>query len=138
MTTEMDIMKNEIFGPILPILEYEHIEDAIQFINSRPRPLAFYYFDIDSARADYVAGRTHSGHFGINQVLTHVAQDDLPFGGIGASGMGKYHGKEGFFSFSHERSMMSNPVSPKLYSLKFILPPYNKAAHKLLLKTLFR
>nr|MBP7884543.1 aldehyde dehydrogenase family protein [Acinetobacter sp.] len=138
VTTEMDIMKNEIFGPILPILEYEHIEDAIQFINSRPRPLAFYYFDIDSARADYVAGRTHSGHFGINQVLTHVAQDDLPFGGIGASGMGKYHGKEGFFSFSHERSVMSNPVSPKLYSLKFILPPYNKAAHKLLLKTLFR
>ena len=138
VTTEMDIMKNEIFGPILPILEYEHIEDAIQFINSRPRPLAFYYFDIDSARADYVAGRTHSGHFGINQTLTHVAQDDLPFGGIGASGMGKYHGKEGFFSFSHERSVMSNPVSPKLYSLKFILPPYNKAAHKLLLKTLFR
>jgi coniferyl-aldehyde dehydrogenase len=138
VTTEMEIMKNEIFGPILPILEYEHIEDAIQFINSRPRPLAFYYFDIDMARADYVAGRTHSGHFGINQTLTHVAQDDLPFGGIGASGMGKYHGKEGFFSFSHERSMMSNPVSPKLYSLKFILPPYNKPTHKLLLKTLFR
>lgn len=93
---------------------------------------------IDMARADYVAGRTHSGHFGINQTLTHVAQDDLPFGGIGASGMGKYHGKEGFFSFSNERSVMSNPVNPKLYSLKFILPPYNKPTHKLLLKTLFR
>lgn len=138
VTPDMQIMKNEIFGPVLPILEYEDIEDALKFINSRPRPLAFYYFDTDSARADYVAGRTHSGHFGINQVLTHVAQDDLPFGGVGDSGMGKYHGPEGFFSLSNERSVMSNPVSPKLYSLKFILPPYNKPTHKLLLKTLFR
>ena len=138
VTTDMDIMNNEIFGPILPIVEYDKIEEAIQFINQRPRPLAFYYFDIDDQRAAYIAKRTHSGHFGFNQVLTHVAQDDLPFGGVGASGMGKYHGKEGFFSFSHARSMMSNPVNPKLYSLKFILPPYNKAVHKLLLKTLLR
>ena len=138
VTDDMQIMQNEIFGPVLPILEYEQIEDALQYINSHPRPLAFYYFDTDSKRADYVASCTHSGHFGFNQTLTHVAQDDLPFGGVGASGMGKYHGPEGFFSFSHERSMMSNPVSPKLYSLKMILPPYNKPAHTLLLKTLFR
>ncbi|HQW53409.1 MAG TPA: coniferyl aldehyde dehydrogenase [Acinetobacter sp.] len=138
VTTDMEIMKNEIFGPILPIIEYDQLDDALKFINSQPHPLAFYYFDVDQARAEYVAERTHSGHFGINQTLTHVAQDDLPFGGVGASGMGKYHGKEGFFSFSHERSMMSNPVSSKLYSLKLILPPYNKAVHKLLLKTLFR
>ncbi|MCP5575962.1 aldehyde dehydrogenase family protein, partial [Klebsiella pneumoniae] len=77
------------------------------FINSRPRPLALYYFDFDDARAQCVAQRTHSGHFGQNALLTHVAQDDLPFGGVGASGMGKYHGPEGFFSLSHERSMMS-------------------------------
>ena len=138
VTTDMEIMKNEIFGPILPIIEYDQLDDALKFINSQPHPLAFYYFDVDQARAEYVAERTHSGHFGINQTLTHVAQDDLPFGGVGASGMGKYHGKEGFFSFSHERSVMSNPVSSKLYSLKMILPPYNKAVHKLLLKTLFR
>ena len=138
VTTDMEIMKNEIFGPILPIIEYDQLDDALKFINSQPHPLAFYYFDIDQARIDYVAERTHSGHFGINQTLTHVAQDDLPFGGVGASGMGKYHGKEGFFSFSHGRSVMSNPVSSQLYSLKFILPPYNKAAQKLLLKTLFR
>ena len=138
VTTDMEIMKNEIFGPILPIIEYDQLDDALKFINSQPHPLAFYYFDVDQARAEYVAERTHSGHFGINQTLTHVAQDDLPFGGVGASGMGKYHGKEGFFSFSHERSVMSNPVSSKLYSLKLILPPYNKAVHKLLLKTLFR
>ncbi len=132
---DMQIMQNEIFGPILPIMEYDQIDDVIEFINSRPRPLALYYFDFDQARADYVAQRTHSGHFGQNTVLTHVAQDDLPFGGVGASGMGKYHGPEGFFSLSHERSVMSNP---KLYSLKFILPPFNKPIHKLISKTLLR
>ena len=135
ITPDMTIMQNEIFEPILPIMEYDQIDDVIEFINSRPRPLALYYFDFDQARADYVAQRTHSGHFGQNTVLTHVAQDDLPFGGVGASGMGKYHGPEGFFSLSHERSVMSNP---KLYSLKFILPPFNKPIHKLISKTLLR
>jgi coniferyl-aldehyde dehydrogenase len=132
---EMQIMQEEIFGPLLPIMEYDQIDEVIDFINSRPRPLALYYFDFDQARSDYVAERTHSGHFGQNTVLTHVAQDDLPFGGVGASGMGKYHGPEGFFSLSHERSVMSNP---KLYSLKFILPPFNKPIHKLISKTLLR
>lgn len=131
----MQIMQHEIFGPLLPIMEYDQIDDVIDFINSRPRSLALYYFDFDQARADYVAQRTHSGHFGQNTVLTHVAQDDLPFGGVGASGMGKYHGPEGFFSLSHERSVMSNP---KLYSLKYILPPFNKPIHKLISKTLLR
>ncbi|OTG84244.1 coniferyl-aldehyde dehydrogenase [Acinetobacter sp. ANC 5054] len=135
VTPEMQIMQHEIFGPILPIMEYDQIDEVIAFINSRPRPLALYYFDFDQARADYVAQRTHSGHFGQNTVLTHVAQDDLPFGGVGASGMGKYHGPEGFFSLSHERSVMSNP---KLYSLKFILPPFNKPIHKLISKILLR
>ena len=135
VTQDMQIMQEEIFGPLLPILEYEQIDDVIDFINSRPRPLALYYFDFNRARANYVAQRTHSGHFGQNTVITHVAQDDLPFGGIGASGMGKYHGPEGFFSLSHERSVMSNP---KLYSLKFILPPFNKPIHKLISKLLLR
>ena len=135
ISPDMRIMKEEIFGPLLPILEYDQIDEVIAFINSRPRPLALYYFDFDQARADYVAQRTHSGHFGQNTVLTHVAQDDLPFGGVGASGMGKYHGPEGFFSLSHERSVMSNP---KLYSLKFILPPFNKPIHRLISKTLLR
>ena len=135
ISPDMRIMKEEIFGPLLPILEYDQIDEVIAFINSRPRPLALYYFDFDQARADYVAQRTHSGHFGQNTVLTHVAQDDLPFGGVGASGMGKYHGPEGFFSLSHERTVMSNP---KLYSLKFILPPFNKPIHRLISKTLLR
>ncbi|WP_122901057.1 coniferyl aldehyde dehydrogenase [Acinetobacter sp. B51(2017)] len=135
VSEDMQIMQEEIFGPLLPILEYDQIDDVIDFINSRPRPLALYYFDFNRARANYVAQRTHSGHFGQNTVITHVAQDDLPFGGVGASGMGKYHGPEGFFSLSHERSVMSNP---KLYSLKFILPPFNKPIHKLISKLLLR
>ncbi len=135
VTPQMQIMQNEIFGPVLPIIEYDQIDDVIEFINQRPRPLALYYFDFDQARADYVAQRTHSGHFGQNAVLTHVAQDDLPFGGVGASGMGKYHGPEGFFNLSHERSVMS---IPKLFNLKFIMPPFNKAAHNLLEKTFLR
>ena len=135
ITENMDIMKNEIFGPILPILEYEQIDDVIDFINSRDRPLALYYFDFDNARANYVLQRTHSGHFGQNAVLTHVAQDDLPFGGVGASGMGKYHGPEGFFSLSHERSVMS---IPKLFGIKFIMPPFNKPFVRILEKTFLR
>ena len=135
VTPDMQILQNEIFGPILPIMEYDQIDNVIDFINSRPRPLALYYFDFDNARADYVSQRTHSGHFGQNAVLTHVAQDDLPFGGVGASGMGKYHGPEGFFSLSHERSVMS---IPKLFSLKFILPPYDKPLNRLLEKTFLR
>ena len=131
----MDIMKNEIFGPLLPIFEYDYIDDVLSFVNARPRPLALYYFDYDKDRADYIAKNTHSGHFGINQVITHVAQDDMPFGGIGASGMGKYHGEEGFYSFSHGRSVMSKP---KFYALKFVAPPFNRPIHKIIYKTLLR
>ncbi|TCM70795.1 coniferyl-aldehyde dehydrogenase [Acinetobacter calcoaceticus] len=135
VTPQMQIMQQEIFGPILPIIEYDQIDDVIDFINQRPRPLALYYFDFDNARAEYVALRTHSGHFGQNAVLTHVAQDDLPFGGVGASGMGKYHGPEGFFNLSNERSVMS---IPRLFNLKFIMPPFNKPLHKILEKTFLR
>lgn len=135
VSPDMQIMQNEIFGPIIPIFEYNNIDDVLDFINDRPRPLALYYFDYDKDRTDYIARHTHSGHFGNNQVLTHVAQDDLPFGGVGASGMGKYHGPEGFFSFSHERSVMSKP---KLYTFKMILPPFNKPIHKIIYKTILR
>lgn len=135
VSADMQIMQNEIFGPLIPIMEYDCIDDVLDYINARPRPLALYYFDYDKSRTTYVAERTHSGHFGNNQVLTHVAQDDLPFGGVGASGMGKYHGPEGFFSFSHERSVMSKP---KFYAFKMILPPFNKPIHKIIYKTFLR
>lgn len=135
ISPDMEIMKNEIFGPILPILEYDQIDEVIEFINDRPRPLALYYFDFNDARAEYVSQRTHSGHFGQNAVVTHVAQDDLPFGGVGASGMGRYHGPEGFFSLSNERSVMS---IPKLFSLKYVLPPFNRPIPSLIRKAFLR
>ena len=135
VTADMEIMKNEIFGPVLPIIEYDQIDEVIEFINDRPRPLALYYFDFNDARAEYVAHRTHSGHFGQNAVVTHVAQDDLPFGGVGASGMGRYHGPEGFFSLSNERSVMS---VPKLFSLKYVLPPFNRPIPSIIRKAFLR
>lgn len=135
ITADMQIMKNEIFGPVLPILEYDQIDEVIEFINDRPRPLALYYFDFNDSRAEYIAQRTHSGHFGQNAVVTHVAQDDLPFGGVGASGMGRYHGPEGFFSLSNERSVMS---VPKLFSLKYVLAPFNRPIPSIIRKAFLR
>lgn len=135
VTADMQIMQNEIFAPVLPILEYDQIDEVIEFINDRPRPLALYYFDFNDSRAEYVAQRTHSGHFGQNAVVTHVAQDDLPFGGVGASGMGRYHGPEGFFSLSNERSVMS---VPKLFSLKYALAPFNRPIPSIIRKAFLR
>ena len=135
ITTDMQIMKNEIFGPVLPILEYDQIDEVIEFINDQPRPLALYYFDFNDSRAEYMAQRTHSGRFGQNAVVTHVAQDDLPFGGVGASGMGRYHGPEGFFSLSNERSMMS---VPKLFSLNYVLAPFNRPIPSIIRKAFLR
>src|SRR5690606_30359030 len=94
VTPMMQIMQHDIFDPLLPIMEYDQIDDVIDFINRRSLPHALYYLDFDHARAGYNAQRTHSGHFGQNTELTHVAQVDLPFRGVDASGMGKYHGPE--------------------------------------------
>lgn len=134
-TEEMLVCQEELFGPLLVIHEYDDIEQAVEYINDRPRPLAFYYFDYDDSRAEQLSRRTHSGHFGVNAVITHVAQDDLPFGGVGASGMGKYHGHEGFLTMSHARSVM---VKPRFYALRMILPPFNKPLHKIMFKAVLR
>mgnify|MGYP003619685053 CR=1 FL=1 len=134
-TEEMLVCQEELFGPLFVVKEYDNIEQAIEYINDRPRPLAFYYFDYDDRRAEQLSRQTHSGHFGVNAVITHVAQDDLPFGGVGASGMGKYHGHEGFLTMSHARSVM---VKPRFYALRMILPPFNKSIHKLMFKAVIR
>ena len=128
---EMLIMQNEIFGPILPILEVESLSQALEFVNSRARPLALYYFDNDSARADYVVTHTHSGATGINDVVTHVGVDDLPFGGVGPSGMGRYHAYEGFQTYSNMKAVLERS---SIYSVRYILPPFNKATHTLIKK----
>ncbi len=130
-TPDMLIMQNEIFGPVLPILEVESLSQALEFVNARARPLALYYFDNDEARADYVVTHTHSGGVGINDVVTHVGVDDLPFGGVGPSGMGRYHAKEGFETYSNMKAVLERS---KIYSVRYILPPFNRTAHNLIQK----
>lgn len=128
---EMKIAQEEIFGPILPIITYQTIDEAITYINARPRPLALYYFGHDAKLQQHVILNTHSGGICLNETLIHVAQEDLPFGGVGASGMGRYHGVEGFRTFSHEKSVF---VRPKLSFMKLIYPPYGKWIQKTLMK----
>ena len=115
VTEDMRIMQEEIFGPILPVVPYDTLEDAIAYVNARPRPLALYYFDWDKTRGEHMLEATHSGGVCINDVMTHVAVDDMPFGGVGPSGMGHYHGKEGFLNFSKAKGVVRkgrlNPTS---------------------------
>ncbi|MBP8005437.1 MAG: coniferyl aldehyde dehydrogenase [Acinetobacter sp.] len=99
------IMREEIFGPILPVRTYKTIDEVIHYINERDRPLALYYFGDKDADCQKLLRRTTSGNVGINNTIIHVAQDDLPFGGVGPSGMGAYHGVEGFRSMSHAKGV---------------------------------
>ncbi|MCF5466510.1 coniferyl aldehyde dehydrogenase [Pseudomonas syringae] len=102
-----DILQEEIFGPLLPILAYDTLDEAIAFINARPTPLALYCFSNQQASVDHVLNRTRSGGVTINGTMLHATQDDLPFGGVGESGTGAYHGYEGFIRLSHARSVLT-------------------------------
>jgi coniferyl-aldehyde dehydrogenase len=102
---DMRIMQEEIFGPVLPIVTYRDLADAIDFVNARPRPLGLYYFGSSATNRRQVLTRTTSGGVTINGTLLHYPQDDLPFGGVGASGFGAYHGIEGFRAFSHQKAV---------------------------------
>jgi len=105
VTDDMAVMQEEIFGPILPIATYERLDDAIAYVNKRPRPLALYLFSNDAETQRRVIERTTSGGVSVNETILHYAQDDLPFGGIGPSGMGAYHGFEGFKTMSHAKAV---------------------------------
>ncbi len=130
-TDDMLIMQQEIFGPILPIISYEDISETIDYINQRPRPLALYIMSFDENTQQQLLNQTHSGGVCINETIFHVAADDAPFGGIGDSGMGQYHGKEGFLTFSKAKTVLSRG---KLNMGKLIHPPYGKFIQKLMLK----
>jgi coniferyl-aldehyde dehydrogenase len=123
---DMAIMQDEIFGPALPLVPYRTFEDAINYVNERPRPLALYYFGFNTANRERAINDTHSGGVAVNEVVLQVAVDDIPFGGIGPSGMGHYHGKEGFLTLSKAKSVL---IKPKYNSMRRLYPPYN---HKLL------
>jgi coniferyl-aldehyde dehydrogenase len=129
-TDDSLIMQNEIFGPLLVIKSYRLIEDVIQYINAGSRPLALYYFGDNQAEQDLVLGRTWSGGACVNDVVVHAMQDDLPFGGCGASGMGAYHGEAGFKRFSHAKAVFSS--STKFDALGIMRPPYGNAIRRVL------
>ena len=119
------IMEEEIFGPAFVLLTYADIAPVVREINSRPRPLALYYFGADESEQAYVLEHTLSGGVTINDALMHAAMEDAPFGGVGASGMGHYHGKEGFLEFSHARTVFkSAPVDPR--AEWGVLPPWSE------------
>jgi coniferyl-aldehyde dehydrogenase len=119
--SDLAVMREEIFGPVLPIVPYDTLDDAIAFINARQRPLALYYFDADRARVEQVLQRTVSGGASVNDTVFHFAQEGLPFGGIGPSGMGGYHGRDGFRTFSHGKGVF---LQSRLALTDMLEPPY--------------
>jgi coniferyl-aldehyde dehydrogenase len=128
-TESMQIMQEEIFGPLLPIVAAESLDDAIAFVNARPRPLALYYFGRKTPDIDRVLDRTRSGGVTVNDTLLHGAVDELPFGGIGASGMGAYHGREGFETFTKRRAVF---YQSRVTGRRLLSPPFGRALDVLL------
>jgi coniferyl-aldehyde dehydrogenase len=135
VTDEMQVMQDEIFGPLLPIVPYDNLEQAFAYINARPRPLALYYFGYNKSEQQRVLHETHSGGVCLNDTMLHVAQDDMPFGGVGPSGMGHYHGHEGFKTFSHAKGTF---IKQRFNAARMIYPPYGKALQKLVYKLFIR
>jgi coniferyl-aldehyde dehydrogenase len=125
----MKVMQEEIFGPLLPVETYRTLDDAVATINARPHPLAFYYFGRDGARCGKVLAETLAGGVTINDTLWHFAHEGLPFGGVGASGIGAYHGEASFLAFSHRKPVF---VQPRLAAGKLLYPPYGNAFEKVL------
>ena len=125
----LDVMREEIFGPVLPVIGYGDIDDAMAYVNAQPRPLALYWFDDDAERAERVLKQTHAGGVCINETLMHVAQEELPFGGIGPSGMGHYHGKWGFDTFSKLTPVFRQS---RLNGMNLFMPPYRPIVSTLL------
>ncbi|NLR70183.1 coniferyl aldehyde dehydrogenase [Novosphingobium sp. ERN07] len=131
VSDDMKVMQDEIFGPVLPVRTYRAIDEAIDYINAHGRPLGLYYFGQDAGERERVLTRTISGGVTVNDVIFHVSADDLPFGGIGPSGMGSYHGIEGFREFSHARAVYSQPKID-LAKIAGLKPPYGAATARTL------
>lgn len=134
-TADMTVMQEEIFGPVLPVMTYRSIGEAMDYVNAHDRPLGLYYFGADAAEETQVLERTTSGGVTVNDVIFHIAQEDLPFGGVGPSGIGSYHGVDGFREFSHRRAVyhqLKKDVGP----LKALRPPYGEGVRKYLASAL--
>lgn len=135
VSDDMRILNEKLFGPILPIVTYREIDEALAYINQRPRPLALYLFSYDKALQRKVLNETHAGGVCINEAVFHAVQDDLPFGGVGASGMGHYHGAEGFRTLSHAKAVYERG---RINSAKLIYPPYKNRLLAILARYLSR
>jgi coniferyl-aldehyde dehydrogenase len=127
VTDEMAVMREEIFGPLLPLVTYNSLDEAIAYVNSRPRPLALYYFDYNSKRVEDLLARTVSGGVTVNDTILHIAQNDMPFGGVGPSGMGCYHGFDGFETFSKKKAVF---FQSRFTTLGLLRPPYGTLARR--------
>jgi aldehyde dehydrogenase (NAD+) len=117
------VMQEEIFGPILPVLEVENVEQALNFVNARPSPLGLYVFAEDQSVTDQIVDATTSGDIAINDCTIHPLIHDLPFGGVGSSGMGKYHGEWGFRAYTNARGVLSHSTQTDL-DVRY--PPYSR------------
>lgn len=135
VSADSPVMQEEIFGPILPMLSVSGIDEAIDFVNEREKPLALYVYAQDCAVAGRFQRETSSGALGVNVSLAHAAVPGLPFGGVGASGMGSYHGRRSFDAFTHEKAVLRKPTS--LDTLQLAYPPYTPEKRRLL-RALFR
>jgi coniferyl-aldehyde dehydrogenase len=135
VTDDMKVMQEEIFGPILPVMTYDSIDSAIDYVNDHGRPLGLYYFGTDKAEEQKVLSRTISGGVTVNDVIFHNGMEDLPFGGVGPSGMGNYHGLDGFKTFSHARAVYRQ-VGLDVGKLSGFKPPYGKTTQSTLAREL--
>jgi coniferyl-aldehyde dehydrogenase len=129
VTGDMMIMQEEIFGPLFPVMAYESLDEVIEYVTTRDRPLGFYVFSNDRARQEELLYSTISGGVTINNCIIHIAQHDLPFGGVGASGIGHYHGYDGFVEFSKMRPVFKNP---RVSLLSLFYPPYTGRQNRLI------
>ena len=135
VTDDMKVMQEEIFGPILPVMTYASMDEAVDYVNAHDRPLGLYYFGTDKAEENKVLSRTISGGVTINDVVFHNAMEDLPFGGTGPSGMGNYHGVDGFKTFSHMRAIYRQ-TGMDVAGIGGFKAPYGKTTAKTLAKEL--
>jgi coniferyl-aldehyde dehydrogenase len=128
---DLKVMQEEIFGPVLPVKAYDTLSEAVGYVNAHARPLGLYYFGADAAEQETVMAGTTAGGVTINDVVFHVAQEDLPFGGVGPSGMGSYHGRDGFLEFSHRKAIYTQ-LKNDIPQLKALRPPYGEGVRKYL------
>ena len=132
---DMLIAHEEIFGPLLPVVPYGSLQEAVEYVKARPRPLALYYFDYNDTNCQFVLNNTHAGGVSLNDTISHVGVDDMGCGGVGPSGMGRYHGQEGFLTFSNPKSVLRKG---KINFTASSLPPFGRGIHNFLYKMLLK